>query len=424
MKRPLVGLLFVPAMLASAPGTARPQDPPPIFDKRPYAEAKAAAEKDKKWFIAKATAEWCSPCKMMDRTTWRDEKVVRWLDANAVAVAFDVDKEKQLAGELDIEAMPTMIAFRDGKEFDRIVGYKDPAAFLVWLEGIARGEKSIERVKKRAAAPAEGGKVNVRARYDLARALARDRRFDEAVEEFVWLWEHMLEHDRATSGVRLSSMVNDMQRLAQRSDAARARFIALRDKTGKLLEGDKVDGSALRDWVALNKVVGDPDATLAWYDRVKDEPRWRPLVERVSRDLTELLTAKKRWADVGRIQHDPLGDLDNLIAFLAILKKQELLVGDAKFEDIPGQMARDHARVVYAGLLASGRDGDAVKLADKARAYDASTRMLAALISTALEAGQPRAAQLEWLDRAPGDKADPELAELRARLKQALDKSP
>ncbi len=121
-------------------------DPPPVFDKRPYAEAKKAAEDEKKWFIVKGTAVWCGPCKDMDKTTWRDDKVVKWLEKNAIVVALDVDKEKKLAEGLGIEAMPTMIAFKDdGKEFARVVGYKSPEAMLAWLDGVAKGERSIVR---------------------------------------------------------------------------------------------------------------------------------------------------------------------------------------------------------------------------------------------------------------------------------------
>lgn len=109
----------VTVLLITSPAIAL-ADPPPIFDTRSYAQAKSAAEAGKKWFIVKATADWCVPCKQMDKTTWRDEKVVKWLKEQAVLVAVDVDKQKDVAKQLEIRAMPTMIAFRGGaEEFDR-----------------------------------------------------------------------------------------------------------------------------------------------------------------------------------------------------------------------------------------------------------------------------------------------------------------
>jgi thiol-disulfide isomerase/thioredoxin len=110
---------------------------PPVFDQRPYAEAKAAAAAEGKWFIVKATAVWCGPCKQMDKTTWRDEKVVAWCEANAIVVAVDVDQEPSLAKELAVEGMPTMIAFREGQtEAARVLGFRPAGDFLAWLENL------------------------------------------------------------------------------------------------------------------------------------------------------------------------------------------------------------------------------------------------------------------------------------------------
>src|SRR4051812_48064980 len=100
----IVSLLW-PMLLAAADAALPAEDPPPVFDRRPYEEAKAAAVKDKKWFLVKATASWCGPCKQMDKTTWRDEQVVAWLKDHAVAVQLDVDEQKPLSRQLDIQAM-------------------------------------------------------------------------------------------------------------------------------------------------------------------------------------------------------------------------------------------------------------------------------------------------------------------------------
>src|SRR5262249_39121161 len=157
----------------------RAEEPPPIFDKRPYAEAKAAAERDGKWFIVKGTAVWCGPCREMDRTTWRDDKVVAWLKENAVVVALDVDKQDRIASDLRISAMPTMIAFNGGKEIDRVVGLIAPGEFLRWLKGMPKSEKAIDAVRAKAH-PKDGGKeVDVDARLTLARTLQSQNDYTE-----------------------------------------------------------------------------------------------------------------------------------------------------------------------------------------------------------------------------------------------------
>ncbi len=415
------GLLFVPYARAG-------EDLPSVFDTRPYAEAKKAAAEAKKWFIVKATAVWCPPCKQMDKTTWRDEQVVEWIKANAILVALDVDEEEEVAAELGVEAMPTMIAFKEGdEEFDRVVGYKPPAEMLAWLEGIAKGEKSIEAIRKRAGAPA-GERVDVDAKMDLAQSLARERKYTEAADEYVWLWKNMLQHQPAMYGVRLSFMAGYMEQLAQKSEEARAKFVALRDETGLRLEGDKVDMDDLVDWVVLNnRVLNDTDATVEWYDRVKDEPKWRPFINRVSRDLSEMFIKLDRWADVGRLLEDPLAELKsewNLMRMTSGHDRelpQEIGEEQRKYiEEMPKRMFREKAGHLYAGLLAAEREDVAKKLAVRALKYDSSPEMLKALVGTALEADQPRAIHQRWIAAAK----DESLNELADHVAEALNKKP
>lgn len=400
------------------------EDPPPVFDKRPYASAKSAANEAKKWFIVKATAEWCGPCKQMDRTTWRDEQVVEWVEQHAILVALDVDQHKDLAAELGIQAMPTMIAFKEGnEEFDRIVGYRSPDAMLAWLEGIDRGERSIEAIRERAVAP-PGERVDVQAKMDLAQSLMQGRQYEEAADEYVWLWEHMLQHSPSMYGVRLSFMASDMERLARMSAEARDKFVQLRDKAGARLDAEKVDAQDLVDWVVLNnRVLNDFDSTVEWFDRVKDQPRWQPLIQRVSRDLSKMFIQMNRWADAGRLYTDPLGELQSSYDLMTMTSRYAPPEGLTKeqrqeLEEMPARMFRDGAGELYAGLLAAGREEAAASVAAKAREYDPSAETVSTLIETALQADQPRAVHQQWIAALQ----DASLDDLAARVAEAMKK--
>lgn len=428
MIRPLLLLFLFPLIWPAACAadiTAQAENQPAVFDMRTYEAAKKAAAEGKKWFVVAATAEWCGPCKRMEKTTWRDEKVSAWLSANAIAVEIDVDKERNLASELKIEAMPTVIALREGgQEFDRIVGYRNPSEFLAWMEGIGRGEKAIDAIKKRAGERAGGSeKVNIKARLDLARGLQQSGKADEAVDEYAWLWRHMLEYDPAFLGVRRSFMALDMARLATRNEGAKKRFTDLRNEAERAIEEEKVSADDLADWIVLNRIVSDNKRTLTWFDGVKDDAHWKPMLERITYHLEDLLVKDKRWADLGKLYSDPMGLLQREQEMRQMTSKRPLPQGideetRKQMEEMPLRMFRNNAGRLYAALLAAGNEKEARRVAERARELDNAPGMIAALASTALDASRVRKEQVEWLAEAV--KSDASLEDLLRRAQEAL----
>ncbi len=71
---------------------------------------------------------WCGPCKMQHRILTELEKKV-----NATIVSIDIDKNEQVAIDLNIRAIPTLQFFKNGKlvtlkteqgDVDRFVGVR------------------------------------------------------------------------------------------------------------------------------------------------------------------------------------------------------------------------------------------------------------------------------------------------------------
>src|SRR5205085_966049 len=132
--------------------------------------------------------------------------------------------------------------------------------------------------------------------------------------------QHMLDHRPSMVGVRGSYMIDDMNRLATKSEAARGKFAAIRDEVGKRLEAEKVAPADVADWIDLNRALSDNQLTLGWFDRVKDERRKKSLIG-ISHQLDALLIAEGRWTDLALTRSDPMFSLENLRAARAGLTK-------------------------------------------------------------------------------------------------------
>lgn len=411
---------FVLVVVIASLGMTVAASPPDVFSDMKFKDAKAKAIETKKLFIVDATASWCAPCKMMDQTTWIDEDVVSWINEHAIAIQLDVDEEKMGAKMLKISAMPTIIAFKEGKEFDRVVGYQDAPQLLEWLDGVGEGRRAIDKLRERAGDRMDPeGNVDIDARYDLARTLMLNGELDEATEEYVWLWENMLKFDPAYSGVRLSFMAGDMAELVNKHEPAKKAFMNLRDQLTDRVEKGNADRNVLVDWLHLNEIIADDEATLDWYDRIKDAPIRSEALRSVENDIFKLLIERKRWSDAGWVYENPE----------AQARIQILFSGMNDLPNLPEdqiEMFRKHLEksllsdlsLLYAACLAAEREKSAGEVAALLLKEMDDEISRFGLIKAALGAGQPRMMHSRWLDEAAeqGEKNTP----LRRKLEQAL----
>lgn len=399
---------------------------PPVFSKTPFAAARDSTKGNAKILIVKATAEWCGPCKAMDKTTWRDDKVVAWVKENGLAIQLDVDKEPKIAQELSIEAMPTMVAFKDGAELSRVVGYKKPADLLTWLGDVKAGKKAGDAVdaKLKAAKGAQpDAKVDIQERMALARELVQNRKLDEATEQYAWLWDNMVENEPSMVGVRVSFMANEMEQLATRHPPANAAFAKLRDNAEAKLKGERNGRDDLTDWIVLNKVVADDARTLAWFDRVKGDPAGQEAINSHSYLLAEMLIANGRLADYGKTMRDPLAQVRQAIDLRKSLDARQV-PGDAdaqaQIKAVQTRFFHDKIAKIYSALLAADRKEDAAAAAAEAIKFDDSGTLKRALVDAALRTDRAQPEHAEWLLEAA--KSGEAVESLREELKKKLGK--
>ena len=360
---------------------------PAIFASQVYEEALAAANLTGKLLVLDATASWCQPCKTMDQITWVDAKVIAWFAEHAIALQVDVDEQKELARSLGIRSMPTIIAFRSGKEIDRLVGMRPPGELLAWLEALQRGETAVDQLRK----ASEANPHDVQARLALAKAHASSRNFAAATEEFVRLWQHMLEHQPSMLGVRSSFMLNDIEMLMREYAPARVRFTELRDALGVDGVPPTASPQEVADWISLSQALGDQERILDWHNRHAAVLEGRPDLETTLRvRLVRLLTERGRWADVARFYRDPLATLRQANDRLAHIQKDALPAGmeamrPRMIEGVEDVM-RKEAGVMVAALVSAGRESEARAVLEEIRRLSPGEKTEQVLVKTAREA--------------------------------------
>jgi len=303
----VVGLIFFAAAALAEPG---------VFSHKGYEADRAAASDAGRLHIVYLTASWCGPCKKMKRTTWVDESVVSWLEEHAVVTPVDVDEQPKLAQQMRVRAMPTVAVFRGDTEIARNVGYMAPAPFHDWLGRAESGD-----LKPPASAftrPAAGDEVDIQAKYEEAQQLMDAGKPAEATKAYTWLWDHMLEYDPAYYGVRLSFMVSSIQQLIAEHEPAQDAFTKIRDREQKELEAGNVTRERLSDWVTLNKIVGDDDATIAWLERNIIERNDPDSVKGLLNLYQDLLVEHKRYDLLSKVI-DPVLNAKGQIDFLHML---------------------------------------------------------------------------------------------------------
>jgi thiol-disulfide isomerase/thioredoxin len=347
----------------------------------------AAADGGKRFVLVDFYTVWCGPCKKLDETTWKDQGVRDWLSKTAVCLKVDAEQNEALAERYRINVYPTVLLLRpDGAEIDRLVGYRDAKTFLADAREALSGNDSLARARKKL----EGANANdpmLRMRY--GDALAQKGRADEALSEFLWCFDHGLEHGPGFTGVRLSFLLSRIVQLGRTHPAALEELRKRRDAARTALEVGKADFHTAMGFTALNSNLGEPEQTLALYDRIKGDKSQPAMVRQyiVDQALDQLLKAK-RYKEV-------VADSDTRTKVRELIARHEqtkgFLPNDAGLRVRMKRRVSEQGAKYYEALLGAGNQTGAAEVAALLAGFD-PTDAYAPLIAAAKRAGDARAA--------------------------------
>ncbi len=377
----LAVVLFAGQALAQAP-----------FSAATFEAACESAAKTNKVVLVDFYTTWCAPCKALDKSTWTDAKVRAWLTEKTVSIKIDAEKEVDLAARYRITAYPTILLLKaDGTEVDRLIGFRPPELFLSEAGDALAGRDAVSRAKGKVATdPA----TDASARMDLGAALAQKGRYDEALAEFLWCFDHGLERDPAFAGVRVSFLLSYIKELGRVYPAA---IEALEQRRGAA-EAAVLAGTAksdqVMDFAALSRELGDEARVLAAYDTLRAKgAAVAPSRAILFETAIDPLLAAGRYGDVIEGVGDVSARIDRDLQGFEEIKSRLPVKADPDLLDSYRQLIVDRAARLYQALVGAGRLDEAARAADKLIAFSATGETYASLIGAASRAGNPDVAK-------------------------------
>ncbi len=402
----------------------------PVFAEAPFVEktfdeACAEAKKADKLVLIDFYTTWCGPCKKLDRETWPDTDVKALLSEKFIAIKLDAEKDTKTAANFKIGSYPTVLLVKpSGDEIDCLVGFKPPKEMLSELKDAMAGKDSVARAKEKAGKQ----KGDPMARMQVGDALVQQGKHAEALEEYLWCFDHGNENSVGFYGVRLSFLLGSITRLGKQYPPA---LDALRQRRDTAAEAVRQAGSGnvpprktsfwnkvvgterdpvfekAHDLSSINRELGEDANTLALYDELRAKKTVNAQVmDLMFKEVLDELMKARRYDDVASAVKDVKAQIKQEIASF---KEMEQYLKNAKMPAMEEVIASQRRNVVakgvkfYEAFLGAHKVDQAKSVADQLLEFDASADTFEALVRAALRA-----------------KAKQEAAPLVARAKKEL----
>jgi thiol-disulfide isomerase/thioredoxin len=392
-----VAVLFLGIAFAFLPMSAKAASPPQkkeVFSSLNFDQALARAKKEKKVVFIDFYATWCGPCKMLDKTTWQDPKVIKWLEENTIPLKIDAEKEVELAKRYGVRAYPTMAFINpDGKILDTIIGYHPPEKFLPKAVAYLSGKSSVDMAREEL----RGHENDPWYRLRYAGALVDHGQTEKALTELLWCFDSGPKYDPKFREGGLLRVVSALSSLSKQSDAAKNELQIRRDQIQKQFVAEPNVQVWLSLLAVMNRGLGQPERMLTLFDELMAKgdsgkvarQRICPLV------LLSLIEAK-RYQDLLDNTQNPVKGFE---AWQTDLQKQsQQLEARLPKAEYLRELDKIHLAIIrhygafYEALVGVGRIEEAETLARNLAKFDNRPETLTRLMNHAVRAGNRKSA--------------------------------
>lgn len=368
-----------------------------------FDKAMEKAKKESKLVFIDFYTTWCGPCKMMDRDTFSNEKVIAWLKEHTVALMVDAERDVELANRFHVTAYPTLVFLKpDGKIVGRVDGYMPPEAFLDEAEGALTGKDPLTRAGEKLE---KEGVNNPMARLEYAEALLRNDKAAEALEHYLWCLDHGLEHDPEFKRVRLTYLMSSLARLMQFHPPVRQEVRKRLDAVEKELRANPDRDELAAELHAYNQILRQSEKTKDLYTQLKKK---RPDARSLPGLLLAMLPEMLERRDYDWIYNEM--DLDAQLDAMRVEYREEvdkikadknLNEGDRSEKlDLVKRYFAFRMTDFYQLALGAGQTEKAANLSEKILKFNDSSDVLNVLAWSGYLTGKPVKANLEQAKKA------------------------
>ena len=363
-----------------------------LFSPLSFDEASQKAAKTGKLLFVDFYTTWCGPCRLMEVTTWTNDEVIRVLEEKTVPIKLDADKETKLAERFHIEGFPTMLLLKpDGTELDRFLGYRDAKTFLADFNAALKGRDPASKAKDKSASL---GPNDPMARMQHGQKLAQAGKNAEALEEFLWCFDHGDEARASFDPVRLSILLEQIKELGTHYLGAMKALESRRDaRQSELLSGSTNQQAAI-ELVRLNDALEQKQKSLEVFDRL---PAGSPLRAVISDLVIDDLVEARRYADIlaGKDVKSDFAKKVELYTSMSVALDQKNPVRDFTDQGYR-KYTVDSGAHLFEALAGVKRNEEARELAQQILKFDASASTRKTLTDAAARAGNDDVAPLHF----------------------------
>jgi len=365
------------------------------FKSLKFNDALTLAKKERKVVFIDFYTTWCGPCKMLDRTTWKDPNVVRWLQEKTVPLKIDAEVETALAKKFKVEGYPSLVFVNhDGSLINSRMGYLNAEKFLQIGKEILAGQDPLEKEKK---ALLENSDKNPSDRMAYAGILMKQGHYQQALDAYLWCFDEGHIVSPPFMGVRNSFLMRHFSRLSKKYPPTIAALEFRRDAIKNKIEEKNAKSADYVDVVSLNKALGTEADSLAIFDAMTDETEKKLLGKRIYGQLV----AEKRYTDIAET-FDLAQEVETCFKRYDQYKNGEPFEGMDKkdIEDLAyGYLTRTGSQL-YQVLLGLDRGDEAQKLAARMLAVNGNASTHGALAWSGYLSGRPSQVNLDQAEKA------------------------